>query len=194
MHFIDLYRTILPPYIVLGFFCGAYGSPFCSNHRCRSAHFMGTINQRGPKIPWIFHTLFPIGDQSHPPVVLNMFGRPLHPKSPLKFGGFFWRVSSWQPGTLPKANPPGNDHISPYRLKSALKRGHVIVTGGKSSPLKKGTMLKQLNRHVFNSPPRKGTDIIPPKTQILQTQAIQTTQRMVIYTAYIWLIVYDKCR
>ena len=98
-----------------------------------------------------------------PPVVLNMYGRPLHPKIPTQF----WRK-----------------FLPPYRLKSALKRGHVIVTGGKSSPLKKGTMLKQLNRHVFNSPPKQKEQISSPqKTQILQTQTIQTTQRMVIYTS-----------
>ena len=77
-----------------------------------------------------------------PPVVLNMYGRPLHPKIPTQF----WRK-----------------FLPPYRLKSALKRGHVIVTGGKSPPLKRGTVLKQLNRHVFNSPPKQKEQTSSPK-------------------------------
>ena len=117
-----------------------------------SKHISWAQSTKQDKNPMIVHTLFP-KVIIPPPGMADCCIQNHHSILAEVFGAF----------CLGNQVPSGTITYPPHRLKSALKRGHVIVTGGKSPPLKRGNMLKQLNRHVFNSPPNKRNRYHPPK-------------------------------
>ena len=122
MHCIDLYWSILPPYCARTLLWRLWVTFLFES--LISKHISWAQSTKQGQNPMIFHTLFP-KVIIPPPVVLNMYGRPLHQKSTLKFGASFWRVSSWQPGIFPKTTLQGTltyPHISPLSTQKCLEQ------------------------------------------------------------------------